>query len=87
MAKERLGDDLPPYRHPAKRFDYIVFYSEPQPERMDCEEPQYVMKCTRCGQRVKIPVPLSLDMFVAMGKVFLKEHRVCWPNRPGSGVM
>lgn len=81
----RLGDPVREYP-PVKRFDYITFYAEPQPEPNE-QERQYTMKCTRCGQRVMIPIPLSLDMFVAMGEVFLKEHRVCWPNLPGSGVM
>jgi hypothetical protein len=41
-------------------------------------------KCLHCGEALTIPLPISVNMFVAMGKAFTKDHLYCKkiPSRP-----
>jgi len=33
--------------------------------------------CNRCKRSMKLPLPISIDMFGVMAKQFIKEHKLC----------
>ena len=33
--------------------------------------------CEHCGNTLKIQMPISIQMFVAMAEVYIREHRRC----------
>jgi hypothetical protein len=35
------------------------------------------MECTHCGAKQGIPIPVYLDIFIAMMKAFEKSHKHC----------
>ena len=37
----------------------------------------YMLKCLRCGATQSFNLPISIDYYVGVGKVFQKEHRRC----------
>ena len=34
-------------------------------------------KCERCQRSMKVPLPISIDMFGVMARQFIKEHKTC----------
>jgi hypothetical protein len=39
--------------------------------------PPYSFECRRCRATLVFSVPLSVNLFVATGRAFLREHRRC----------
>lgn len=37
----------------------------------------YAMECLRCGEKQRVALPISLQMYAAMAKVFTKRHKKC----------
>lgn len=58
---------------PAKKKAEHVFI-ENTPSR------EYRMYCTNCGRDYTPALPVSMDMFLAQMKAFIKEHRGCKPK-------
>lgn len=54
----------------------------------DCKTNDF--HCRRCDERMKVQLPMSIDMFVGLSKLFAKEHKRCEPMRveqsPTSGI-
>jgi hypothetical protein len=40
----------------------------------------YEFECRNCGETYRPAVPCSLDMMLAMGRTFGKEHNKCTPG-------
>ncbi len=45
------------------------------------------LRCTHCGEEVKLPMPISINMFTAMSKAFIKDHKSCKPTQKGAERM
>lgn len=43
-------------------------------------------ECGHCGETYKPTLPVSLSMFTAMGKEFLKHHRHCKERKVAKAV-
>lgn len=43
--------------------------------------PGEVGHCTRCGQGLRLELPISLNVFAAASKAFVQDHRHCRPGR------
>lgn len=41
------------------------------------KKPPYTMECQRCNETFSMPIPVSVDMFVAVANAFGKQHRLC----------
>ena len=39
------------------------------------------LRCKRCGDIQTIPLPIPIDIFVAMSKAFVKLHKHCKEER------
>jgi len=37
----------------------------------------YAMECLRCGEKQRVALPIGLQMYAAMAKVFTKRHKKC----------
>ena len=37
----------------------------------------YAIECTRCGEKQRVAVPINLQMYLAMARVFERIHRKC----------
>jgi len=55
----------------AGRYPWIKCYDATHREH------PYAMECLRCGVKQRVALPISLDGYVALGKVFMKEHSRC----------
>jgi uncharacterized metal-binding protein YceD (DUF177 family) len=42
-------------------------------------KPPYTMECERCGATYTLPLPVSVNIFVAATKGFIEDHRGCKP--------
>jgi hypothetical protein len=38
---------------------------------------EYPGQCTRCGERLHLPLPQPLNVFIAASKAFVTLHRCC----------
>jgi hypothetical protein len=37
----------------------------------------YAMECLRCGEKQRVALPIGLQMYAAMAKVFTRQHKKC----------
>jgi hypothetical protein len=35
------------------------------------------IECLNCGRKLLIPLPISIPVFLAMSKAYVKEHKNC----------
>lgn len=58
----------------AKRTDWIVCHDGTQGTMA------YAMECTRCGEIQKVALPITVNRYVAMARVFERDHARCKPG-------
>lgn len=46
---------------------------------VDTAPDEKTFRCTNCGVEVTIKLPIQLEYFVQLGKLFRKQHRKCKP--------
>lgn len=56
----------------ATKADHVIF-------KFDSNQ----LLCTHCGETYPVTMPVSVNMFAAMGKAFGKSHRGCKPRKEG----
>ena len=42
----------------------------------------YAMECLHCGEVQKVATPMNLDCWVAVAKMFTRQHKRCKPKEP-----
>jgi transcription elongation factor Elf1 len=48
---------------------------------VDAEERRPHLRCEHCGERFVTDPPMRVDMYVAICKEFIREHRSCRPGQ------
>ena len=60
------------------RLDHVVWdTSGPRPEPVVPPESQLVLRCTRCGHKYVLPLPVSMTMVSVVCKQYGREHARC----------
>ncbi len=44
----------------------------------------YAILCERCGTKLQVATPISIDCYVALSKAFIREHKRCVEGAGGS---
>lgn len=47
---------------------------------VDPLEPLSHTRCDRCGDRLVVKLPVSVDVWLAANRAFIKQHRDCKPR-------
>lgn len=60
-----------------KKGDHVVVKNTPKGGQLFC--------CKHCGAEYEPRLPVSIDMFTGMMKLFYKEHKSCTPRQSSEG--
>ena len=51
------------------------------PEWLIVRQADLSCECLRCGERMRLELPVRCSVFIAAGRAFTKEHRGCRPRQ------
>ena len=54
---------------------------------VSAEEPRPHLHCEHCGDRFITVVPVRVEMYLAISKEFIREHRLCRPGQPRTSAV
>ena len=54
--------------------------------RLYDDGPRKVFRCENCGVEISHTLPIALDDWVALSKLFLKQHKKCVKRAAGPGA-